>query len=158
MNHATLCILIDENSERILLGMKKMGFGKGKYNGFGGKPKQDETVEDAAIREVYEESGAIVPKESIEKTGELNFTFDKKPEWNQQVHVFIAKNWKGAIKESEEMKPEWFGFNDIPFDKMWNDDKHWLPLILKGDKIKADFTFGDDNETIINYKINKIIK
>ena len=34
----------------VLLGMKKRGFGEGRWNGFGGKVEEDETIEEAAIR------------------------------------------------------------------------------------------------------------
>ena len=39
----------------MLLGMKKRGFGTGKWNGFGGKVEVGETVADAAQRELEEE-------------------------------------------------------------------------------------------------------
>lgn len=35
---------------RVLLGMKKRGFGAGKWNGFGGKVQPGETIEQAAHR------------------------------------------------------------------------------------------------------------
>lgn len=35
---------------RVLLGMKKRGFGAGRWNGFGGKVQDGETIEDAARR------------------------------------------------------------------------------------------------------------
>lgn len=35
---------------RVLLGMKKRGFGAGKWNGFGGKVQPGESIEDAARR------------------------------------------------------------------------------------------------------------
>lgn len=35
---------------RVLLGMKKRGFGAGKWNGFGGKVQPGETIEDGARR------------------------------------------------------------------------------------------------------------
>jgi 8-oxo-dGTP diphosphatase/2-hydroxy-dATP diphosphatase len=34
----------------ILLGFKKRGFEKGKWNGFGGKVEKDETVAESAVR------------------------------------------------------------------------------------------------------------
>ncbi|MEK6845806.1 MAG: NUDIX domain-containing protein, partial [Nanoarchaeota archaeon] len=52
---ATLCILIKR--DEVLLGMKKRGFGIGKYNSFGGKLKLGETIEEAALREVKEDGG-----------------------------------------------------------------------------------------------------
>ncbi|MDP7506234.1 MAG: DNA mismatch repair protein MutT, partial [Candidatus Woesearchaeota archaeon] len=60
-------------------------------------------------------------------------------------------------EESEEMKPEWFGIKDIPFHKMWADDKHWLPLIIQGKKLEADFVFDKDNETIKESNIKETI-
>lgn len=29
------------------------------------------------------------------------------------------------------MRPQWFDFADIPFDQMWEDDRIWLPVLLK---------------------------
>jgi hypothetical protein len=29
------------------------------------------------------------------------------------------------------MKPYWFLLNEIPYDKMWEDDKIWLKEVLK---------------------------
>ena len=54
----TLVLLREEN--RVLLGMKKRGFGVGKWNGFGGKLEPGETVVEAAARELEEESGLVV--------------------------------------------------------------------------------------------------
>ena len=51
----TLMFLINEG--KILLGMKKRGFGAGKYNGFGGKVEAGETIAQAAVRETIEECG-----------------------------------------------------------------------------------------------------
>ena len=34
----------------LLLGLKKKGFGEGKWNGFGGKVEKDETVSEGAVR------------------------------------------------------------------------------------------------------------
>lgn len=37
-------------NDKILLGMKNRGMGKGKWNGFGGKVEPNETIDDAAKR------------------------------------------------------------------------------------------------------------
>jgi len=47
----TLVFIIEP--DRILLGMKKRGFGAGWWNGFGGKVQPDETIEEAAKRYYY---------------------------------------------------------------------------------------------------------
>ena len=41
----TLLLVVDDENERVLLGEKKTGFGKGFWNGFGGKVEEsDPTV------------------------------------------------------------------------------------------------------------------
>jgi 8-oxo-dGTP pyrophosphatase MutT (NUDIX family) len=54
----TLLLLQKDGS--VLLGRKKRGFGEGKVNGFGGKVEAGETVIEAAVREMQEESGLTV--------------------------------------------------------------------------------------------------
>lgn len=44
----TLVMIMKDN--KLLLGMKKRGFGKGRWNGFGGKVQENETILDAAKR------------------------------------------------------------------------------------------------------------
>ncbi len=92
----------NEDTKEILLAMKKRGFGKGRWNGVGGKPdpeKGDKSIIDCAIREAQEEIGV----------------------------------------------------------KMWDDDKHWLPQVLENKKIRAKFTFGQDDK-IVNQVINLVEK
>ena len=151
MKQATLLFLIKDN--QILLAMKKRGFGQGRWNGAGGKPKEGETIIETAIRETQEEIG-VTPK-NISQVATLDFYFQNKPEWNQQVLVFISNDWEGEISESEEMKPRWFEIDKIPFESMWPDDPFWLPLILKNKKIKAEFTFGD-KDIVLNQKVEEI--
>ena len=45
--------------EEILLGMKKRGFGVGRWNGFGGKLDGNETIEEGAIRELKQKHGLL---------------------------------------------------------------------------------------------------
>ena len=45
-----LTLLFVMQPNQVLLGMKKRGFGAGRWNGFGGKVQDGETIEDAAKR------------------------------------------------------------------------------------------------------------
>lgn len=149
MQDATLCFVVDGYPpQRVLLGMKKRGFGEGKYNGFGGKIENGEAIAAAAIREMEEESGIRVNNADLQPMARLTFSFPYKTEWDQVVHVFVASEWQGNPSESEEMRPEWFSVNALPFKQMWADDEHWLPLVLGGKRIDGKFTFKADNETI----------
>lgn len=134
MKTATLCIFVKDN--KVCLGMKKRGFGVNKLNGFGGKIEEGETVEQALIREVKEETDGVVLK-SFRKVGEMSYVFPAKPEWNQIVHVFLANKWEGEPKETEEMSVEWHPIANVPYERMWDNDRHWIPLVLDGKKFKG---------------------
>ena len=148
----TLALLRKDN--RILLGEKKRGFGKGKLNGVGGKIEQGESIEEAMIRETYEEIG--VKPTRFEKVGELTFDEMYKGEkLNLTFYLYNVYDWEGEIVETEEMKPLWVDISSIPYDNMFPDDRYWLPLILEDKKIKAYFNF-DEDWNIIEKKIEEV--
>jgi len=89
--------------------------------------------------------------------GTFHFRFPYKEDWDQDVHLFLVKEWEGEPAESEEMMPKWFKFNEIPYETMWDDDKHWLPLILANKKIEADFIFKE-GEIISSQDIKIVTK
>ena len=135
----TLCLIHDH--PRILLGMKKRGFGAGRWNGFGGKVQEGETIEEAAARELREECGIEAdPTTGLEKRGILLFEFSGSEDF-LEVHIFKVMKYDGEPAESEEMKPQWFFVDQIPFAQMWSDDLYWLPLFIKGRKFKGRFLF-----------------
>lgn len=155
----TLCIVHDSLGKlggsphpKVLLGMKKRGFGMGKWNGFGGKVEPGETIETAAIRELQEEVGIKVSK--LEKMGQVDFEFVGEPEI-LEVNIFKTDNFEGEPVESDEMKPQWFNVADIPFDSMWLDDRHWMPLLLENKKFTAKFLF-QGQEKILKQEIKLI--
>ena len=146
----TLCI--SYQYPKILLGMKKRGFGAGRWNGFGGKVASTETIEDAARREMQEEAGVKV--ENLDKVGIIDFEFKGNPEIIQ-VHIFKSDNFSGEPRESEEMKPQWFHVDEIPFKEMWPDDIHWMPLFLSGKKFKGRFLFGE-SDVILEQELTEV--
>ena len=146
----TLCLIRKESE--ILLGMKKRGFGEGRWNGFGGKVDEGESIEDAAKRELLEESG--IRAIDIEKRGILNFSFESDQKI-LEVHIFLAKNYEGEPVETEEMLPQWFDTKEIPFEQMWSDDILWLPVFLNDKKFKGKFLFDKPSNKEYSAKILK---
>ena len=142
----TLCIVY--NHPKILLGMKKRGFGVGRGKGFGGKVESGEAVEDAAKREIWEEAAVRVV--NVEKVGHIDFEFKGDPQI-LEVNIFKADKFEGKPTESEEMKPQWFHVDEIPFDVMWPDDRHWVPLFLAGKRFKGRFLFGKDDAILAKH-------
>lgn len=137
----TLCII--RQGERILLAQKKRGFGEGKWNGYGGKVDDGETLEEAMIREVKEESGLQI--QTYSKRGVILFSF---PEIYREVHIFEGFPKEYNPIETEEMRPAWFSLQAIPYDTMWPDDKEWLPLFLENLYFKGKFEFDEQDRII----------
>jgi len=122
----------------------------GKWNGFGGKVNSGETIEDATLRELYEETGLVA--QSLNKIGTLDFQWQGKPDI-LEVHIFKTDKFHGNPTESEEMRPAWFHIDNIPFDDMWQDDKHWMPRLIFDQKFKGRFLFDDAN-SILDFELN----
>lgn len=145
----TLLFLL--NDTEILLAMKKRGFGAGRYNGVGGKIETGETIEQALVRECQEEIG--VTPEQFDKVAVHDFRFPDGSS-DMMVHAFVCRQWEGEPVETEEMAPEWFPVNAIPYDQMWQDDIVWLPQVLDGKKLQCRFVFDhDDNMLSAQFQI-----
>lgn len=155
MKAKVLSLLFLRQEDSLLLAMKKRGFGEGRWNGVGGKVEPGETIEAAMIREAQEEIG--VTPTLFEKVGDIRFDeyFKGEPAL-MHVHVFVATAWNGQPAESDEMAPQWFHVDDIPYSDMWSDDIYWLPLVLQGQKITADFKL-DATDAIIEHTIKAVV-
>ncbi|HSV95113.1 MAG TPA: NUDIX domain-containing protein [Spirochaetia bacterium] len=148
---------------RVLLGERirvSAGLGQNLIAGIGGKvgdseETKDETLEQAMDREMFEEVGVKI-LEKIER-GRLRFVFmhkDPNSKWNQDVKIYEITEWEGEPVETESTKPSWFDEDKIPWEKMWEDNEHWLPLVLSGKKIDAVFLFSDDNK-VAEYRFDE---
>lgn len=144
----TLCIPVKD--KMVLLGMKKRGFGSGRWNGFGGKMEEGETIEQATLRELSEEVG--IKDGQLSKAGILEFSFEN-DEKILQVHIFKLVDFSDEPVESEEMKPQWFSLDEIPFSQMWSDDEHWFSLLLSDKLFEGEFLFDRPSDAEYSAKI-----
>jgi len=154
LRNATLVFLVKKSKgsiKDVCLAIKKRGFGMNRWNGVGGKvDEQNENIGDAAKREAKEEISVDV--KDLRKVAKLSFYFPYNPKWDQMVHVYLAENWDGDPKESDEMRPRWFTVNELPFDDMWPGDIFWLPEVLKGNLLRAEFKFGE-KDVVLDKKV-----
>lgn len=151
--HATLCHII--KNEKLLLQKKSKGlFGESKWNGIGGKLKIDETPEDCIRREISEEANLKIL--NLKRHGVLNFYFGGKDELDWVVFVFSANDFEEEPFSSKEGILKWFSFEDIPYDKMWQDDRHWLPLLLAGKCFQGKFYFSEDDKKLIDFDLKEL--
>ncbi len=123
----------------VLLIEKKRGLGAGKINAPGGKLDEGESAEDAARREVLEETGVRVG--SLEFAGVLEFV--NNGALFTLCHIFVSGDFTGEPRETAEAKPMWVPFQEVPYDRMWEDDRHWLPHVFEGRRVFGRFWFRD---------------
>ena len=135
---ATLVFVFRDNE--ILLIDKKTGLGKGKVNGPGGKIDPGETPEMGAARECREELDIRVS--NLEYCGEHRFQFID----GYSIHVWVyrTRDFEGVPTESAEAAPLWTPLDRIPYDRMWEDDRYWLPMLISGQRFQTRWIFDGD--------------
>jgi 8-oxo-dGTP pyrophosphatase MutT (NUDIX family) len=145
-------ILFLRQQGRLLLAMKKRGFGAGKWNGVGGKVDPGESITEGAIRECQEEIGVTPINPQL--VGTIQFFEPNDASFYHNCHVFVADTWEGEPVESEEMRPQWYDIGDIPYEHMWADDELWLPLLLAGKHFEA--TIWVDDTRVTKHSIKEV--
>ena len=147
---ATVCFLVTYDTRQghtLLLAKKQKKIGAGKWNGYGGGPKEGERIVDAAIRELFEETGEgiKVVEQNMEKVAVVDFHNTKSDgeTFTCRVHFYFVHDYTGIIKDTDEMKdPAWFSFKGMPWKDMMPADKDWLTSVLEGKKIYAKAYLG----------------
>lgn len=135
---ATLLFIVRDG--HVLLIHKKRGLGAGKINGPGGHIDDGESPAECAVREVEEE--LRVTAVGVEACGELRFQFTDG--LALLVHVFRARDCRGEPQETSEATPLWVPIDQVPFERMWEDDRHWFAYMLRGEPFAGRFTFDGD--------------
>jgi 8-oxo-dGTP diphosphatase len=150
MTRTCLCLIRrqQEDGAEVLLGLKKTGFGAGKWVGLGGHIEEGEKPEAAAVREVLEESGLVVSADSLQHMASIEFLFPFRRSWDQTAQVYVTWAFEGEPAESDEVSPQWFAEDELPFGLMWDDAKYWLPAVLAGQHVDVTITFAEDCATV----------
>ena len=146
---ATLCFPFREGE--VLLGMKKRGFGAGWWNGFGGKVREGENLEHSVVRELKEESGLTAQAKDLTEVARMRFYL---PDGTVILgHTYLLSIWEGSPQESEEMRPQWFALDTVPYQQMWPGDERWLPEVFSGRSITGEIRFGATTSEVISVRI-----
>lgn len=137
---ASLSIVIDEKQNRVLLIKHHRGINEGFFNFPGGKKDPGETMVECARRETYEETG-VTPIDPVQ-VGQLEFeTFS--------VTVFKSVAFVGTLKENgAEVDVFWQDLNNLPYDKMRESDRDFVPMILRGEYVHKFYHYGPDRKLI----------
>ncbi|OHA79889.1 MAG: hypothetical protein A2675_01460 [Candidatus Yonathbacteria bacterium RIFCSPHIGHO2_01_FULL_51_10] len=148
--NATVCYPVRDG--KVLLAFKTCKIGANCWNGYGGGIEQGETVAEAALRELREESGLVAREEHLEKIAVVDFHNTKSDgsTFIVKVHFFTVSQWTGEPKETREMiTPTWFEIEDLPIDTMMLADAQFVPVALKGKKVIAEAHYGPYQKELI---------
>jgi len=145
---ATLCFVRD--GERVLLIEKLRGHGAGKVNAPGGKLERGESARECAQRETREEVGVDV--DGLSCRAELRFQDTNG--YAMRGFAFVAESARGEPRQTDEAVPFWCAVDALPLERMWDDDRLWLPRVLDGESIVGEFLF--DREQLIEHRLRTI--
>lgn len=147
-----LCFLFRETAagSEVLLGLKKTGFGSGRIVTLGGGVEPGETEAQAAVREVAEESGVVVGVAQLTRLGRIRWRFPSQPAADMDAAIFTAAEWTGTPQPTPEVDPAWYAVDDLPWDGMWDDARHWLGSVIAGDQLDVLVTLNSDNRTVLS--------
>ena len=123
----------------------------GIYLPIGGHVELGEEIEEAAIREVKEESGITV--NSVELRGILYFRSQNTGEYDIIMFLFTSTDFEGDPTPGTEGSFEWVDLNKIQKVNTYKGDKIFLDLLLKHNFFVIEFLYH--NFDLISYKILK---
>jgi 8-oxo-dGTP diphosphatase len=136
----------------ILLAIKTGKIGAGCWNGYGGGIEPGESPPEAAVRELFEESGLIATVEGLQKIAIVDF-HNQKSDGSMfvcSVHMYLAKEWTGEVHETPEMRnPTWFARDALPLEGMMPADRDWVPPTLEGKLIRAKAWYGPFQKALL---------
>ena len=125
---ASVVFVLD--GDRVLLLQWVKPLYRGLWSGLGGSVELGESPEEAALREVWEESGLTVNKLSLR--GHLVLQWPEREDATS-LHIFVAERWEGQLRGSLEGLPEWVSLKDLHRYPLVPCIKDALPLVLVPD-------------------------
>lgn len=143
----------------IWLARKKRKVGAGFYNGWGGKLERVDrgSVIKAAIREFKDDSGATAYPRDLDHVATIRFYEAGKLVF--ECNVYFLRSWEGEIQETDQMgPPEVFSFSEIPYEEMMPGDCLWLPLLLRGERIKGQCWYSEGNKEVQQFDFGPLHK
>ncbi len=126
MINSTLCYIEKDGCYLMLHRIKKENdSNRDKWIGIGGKIEEKESPEDGILREAWEETGLLLRAPAYR--GIVTFVSDRYE--TELMHLFLAKDFTGTVKECEEGALEWVPKKQIRDLNLWEGDRIFLKLL-----------------------------
>jgi 8-oxo-dGTP diphosphatase len=145
------CVYLEREGSWLMLlrNKKKHDLNHGKWIGVGGKLEPQESMEECAIREVYEETGYII--HSLQKAVTVLFCYGDKE--REEITVYTSSDFSGKEKICNEGTLAWIPKNDVWKLELWEGDRIFLKKMLSGKELPFSMVlFYDARGNLINVK------
>lgn len=130
MRKLNLIVVFDTDLEKVLFCIRAKEPYKGLYNFVGGKVEENETNDEAAYRELYEETGISNKDIELDHFMDLNyFKYDN----NLQVYYGILKHEVVLVEEKNRL--EWVAISDELLDNSKFGGNYNIPHIIRQIKV-----------------------
>ncbi len=146
---ATLIYIFCENKILMIHRIKKnKDIHEGKWNGIGGKLELEESPQEAALREIEEESGLVVASSQLKSLGVLTFPSFKAEQCQDWICFIFKVELSGkcsdyALRQSEEGHLDWIEKNNVLKLPLWEGDKDFIPLVIEGKAFLGSYWYID---------------
>lgn len=130
MRKLNLIVIFNEDLSKTLFCIRAKEPYKGLYNFVGGKVEENETNEEAAYRELFEETGISNKDVKLDHFMDLNYF---KYENNLQVYYGILKHEVNLAEEKNKL--EWVAINDELLDNSKFAGNYNIPHIIRQIKV-----------------------
>lgn len=138
----TVMIYLEKDNKYLMLyrNKKEVDINKGKYIGVGGHVEESETVNQALVREVKEETGLDLI--SYDKKGIVYFVLNG---YIEEMYVYTSSLFQGEEVECDEGELSWVDKDKILDLNLWEGDIHFVNKILNNeDFFVMKLIYNDD--------------
>ena len=140
MRKLNLIVVFNTNLDKVLFCIRAKEPYKGLYNFVGGKVEENESNDNAAYGELFEETGISNQDIELEHFMDLN---DFKYENNLQVYYGILKHEVDLVEEKNKL--EWVAINEKLLDNSKFAGNYNIPHIIRQIKVYLKNGTGIDN-------------
>lgn len=139
------CVYLIKDDQWLMLyrNKKENDINFGKYIGVGGKLKENETIEECAIREVKEETGLTV--NALKQMGDVLFLY---PDNEEMITIYTCSDYEGTLIDCDEGTLQFVKQDSILNLVLWEGDKIFLRKLMMNESFHLTLQY-DNNGNLL---------